>query len=901
MYRIQPLCLTASPTNACGLQGVLETWRCSGVAGSDVDRPAAGQPQPEGGCFAHIVMEFCPLGSLRDILDGRALMKGAGRGDQCMNWVEVLPLAFEMASAMDYMHTPVSTSVSDSCMVGTPSHAAPELLLGTAPTSPATDVYSLGVTLWEVFTGGKPYSGYTLADLLLAKKHPTANMLLFTKAVPFLCKRLCVSCWGEAASRPPMAVILSQLSTLCEMYASGHGDALLQQDAMQEIHEVRGKDGVGAKMDHMELEREKGITIQSAATFCRWKDKDINIIDTPGHVDFTIEVERALRVLDGAILVICGVGGVQSQSITVDRQMKRYDVPRLVFVNKLDRMGANPWRCINMARDKLKLNAAAVQVPIGLEEHLQGLVSLVDRTAYFFEGRMGEEVVVGSIPEELLEEVETRRLELIERLSEVDDEIADLFLNEAAVSPEVLSAAIRRTTLALKFQPVFMGSAFKNKGVQLLLDGVSKYLPCPTDVTNTALDLKQGEAPFRLPCSPSGPFVGLAFKLEEGRYGQLTYLRVYSGTLRKGDYIVNQSTGKKVKVPRLVRMHSDEMQDINEGMAGDIVAIFGVDCASGDTFTDGDVKYAMTSIRVPEPVMSLALTPKDASQFGSFVKALARFQKEDPTFKVNTNAETGEVIISGMGELHLEIYVERMRREYKVDCEVGKPKVSFRETIQTKAVFNYLHKKQSGGAGQFGRVMGYIEPLLEEDGTVAAKGFEFDNDLVGSNIPPEFHSSIEKGFKEAANAGALIGAPVEGVRVVLQDGASHPVDSNELAFRIAAIQAFRQAYAEAEPVILEPVMKVEVTVPGDFQGTVMGDLTRRKGIIMDTSMNGDDALIYAEVPLNNMFGYATILRSNTQGKGEFSMEYAQHAAVTRDVQAELSATFLKARGGAAAH
>lgn len=660
---------------------------------------------------------------------------------------------------------------------------------------------------------------------------------------------------------------------------------------IREIHEVRGKDGVGAKMDHMELEREKGITIQSAATYCVWKDKQINIIDTPGHVDFTIEVERSLRVLDGAILVLCGVGGVQSQSITVDRQMKRYDVPRLVFINKLDRLGSNPWKIIDQARDKLKLNAAAVQVPLGLEEFHEGVVDIIDRKAYTFHGPRGDEIVEQPVPASFTGQVETKRAELIERLADVDDIIAELFLNEQPISPSELHAAIRRATIALKFQPVFMGSAYKNKGVQLLLDGVSRYLPCPTDVANTALDVAKGEEPFVIPCDPRGPLVGLAFKLEEGRYGQLTYMRVYSGTVRKGDTVMNVSSGKRVRVPRLVRVHADEMEDVAAAMAGDIIALFGVECSSGDTFTDGSVQFTMTSIRVPDPVMSVALTPKSADQLQNFNRALQRFQREDPTFKVSTNAENGEIIISGMGELHLDIYVERMRREYKVDCEVGKPKVNYRETISKRGEFSYLHKKQSGGSGQYGKVVGYVEPL-EEDGEVK---YEFANHILGNAIPPEFHTACEKGFREAANAGELIGAPVEGVRVVLTDGASHPVDSNEIAFRLASIAGFRQAVMNAGPQILEPIMKVEVTIPTEFQGAVMGDLNKRKGLVMDSTQNAEDTVLLAQVPLNNMFGYSTALRSATQGKGEFTMEYSHHAAVTREQQEQLTAHYVKTR------
>ncbi|WIA10608.1 hypothetical protein OEZ85_010791 [Tetradesmus obliquus] len=653
---------------------------------------------------------------------------------------------------------------------------------------------------------------------------------------------------------------------------------------IKDIHEVRGKDGVGAKMDSMELEREKGITIQSAATYCTWKDKQINIIDTPGHVDFTIEVERALRVLDGAVLLLCGVGGVQSQSITVDRQMRRYSVPRVVFVNKLDRVGANPWKVIQQARDKLKLNAGAVQIPIGVEEFHEGVVDIVKRRAITFGGAKGLDVVEGPVPADLAEEVEARRAELIERVSEVDDQLAEQFLLEEPIEAEQLAAAIRRATLANKFAPVFMGSAYKNKGVQPLLDGVSDYLPCPTDVQNIALDIDNSEQELTLPCSPSGPFVGLAFKLEEGKYGQLTYMRVYSGKVAKGDFITNSSSGKRTRVPRLVRIHSDELEDIQAASAGDIVALFGIECASGDTFTDGSVNFAMTSIKVPDPVMSVSLTPKSTDQLANFQRALQRFQREDPTFTVSNNAETGETIISGMGELHLDIYVERMRREYKVDCEVGRPKVNYRETIQARAEFTYLHKKQSGGSGQFGKVGGFIEPLPEDSTT----RYEYANEIVGNVIPPEFYPACEKGFREAANAGSLIGAPVEGVRVVLNDGAAHAVDSNEMAFRLAAIGGFRQAYASARPTILEPVMKVEVTVPVEFQGIVMGDLNRRKGMILDSRQEAEDAVIEAMVPLNSMFGYSTVLRSNTQGKGEFAMEYSHHAPVTKEQQEQLT-------------
>ncbi|KAL6965073.1 Elongation factor G-1, mitochondrial [Sarracenia purpurea var. burkii] len=652
---------------------------------------------------------------------------------------------------------------------------------------------------------------------------------------------------------------------------------------IHEIHEVRGRDGVGAKMDSMDLEREKGITIQSAATYCTWNGYQVNIIDTPGHVDFTIEVERALRVLDGAILVLCSVGGVQSQSITVDRQMRRYEVPRLAFINKLDRMGADPWKVLNQARSKLRHHSAAVQFPIGLEDDFQGLVDLVQLKAHYFHGSSGENVVIEEVPADMKAIVAEKRRELIEVVSEVDDKLAEMFLSDEPISSTDLEEAIRRATVAQKFIPVFMGSAFKNKGVQPLLDGVLRYLPCPTEVSNYALDQTNNEEKVMLSGTPAGALVALAFKLEEGRFGQLTYLRIYEGVIKKGDFIINVNTGKKIKVPRLVRMHSDEMEDIQEAHAGQIVAVFGVDCASGDTFTDGSVRYTMTSMNVPEPVMSLAVSPVSKDSGGQFSKALNRFQKEDPTFRVGLDAESGQTIISGMGELHLDIYVERIRREYKVDATVGKPRVNFRETVTQRAEFDYLHKKQTGGQGQYGRVCGYVEPLSHGSPTK----FEFENMIVGQAIPSNFIPAIEKGFKEAANSGSLIGHPVENIRIVLTDGASHAVDSSELAFKLAAIYAFRQCYAAARPVILEPVMLVELKAPTEFQGTVTGDINKRKGVIVGNDQDGDDCVITAHVPLNNMFGYSTALRSMTQGKGEFTMEYKEHSPVSQDVQMQL--------------
>ncbi|KAK9800290.1 hypothetical protein WJX73_004584 [Symbiochloris irregularis] len=659
------------------------------------------------------------------------------------------------------------------------------------------------------------------------------------------------------------------------------------------IHEVRGKDGVGAKMDHMDLEREKGITIQSAATYCQWRNTSINIIDTPGHVDFTIEVERALRVLDGAVLVLCSVGGVQSQSITVDRQMRRYNVPRLAFINKLDRAGADPWKVLKQLREKLRLHCAPLQIPIGLEHEHRGLVDLVTMRGLQFDGAHGQQVTEVPLSAELQLQAEQARAELIEHVANADEELGEKFLMEEPISSEDLSAAIRRATLALKFVPVFMGSAYKNKGVQTLLDGVHDYLPSPLEVSSVALDANKGEEPVQLGGSKDGPLVALAFKLEEGRFGQLTYMRLYSGTLNKGDTLTNVVTGKRIKVPRLVRMHASDMMDISHASAGDIVAMFGIECASGDTFTDGTVRYTMTSMNVPEPVMSLAVMPKVREASSQFSKALNKFTREDPTFKVSVDPESGQTIISGMGELHLEIYVERMKREYKVECEVGNPRVNYREAIQQRATFDYLHRKQSGGQGQYGRVIGYMEPLsLEDAQDLAGPGntpekVVFANETLGNSIPPGFIPACEKGFREACNSGHLTGHPVEDIKIALTDGNSHAVDSNEMSFKLACLYAFKDAFLAARPVVLEPVMNVEVSVPTEFQGTVIGDLNRRKGTILNSEGEEGDTVILAQVPLAEMFGYSTGLRSMTQGKGEFTMEYSTHAPVTQDKQAQL--------------
>ncbi|MBN9683740.1 MULTISPECIES: elongation factor G [unclassified Corallococcus] len=648
---------------------------------------------------------------------------------------------------------------------------------------------------------------------------------------------------------------------------------------IHEIHEVRGKDGVGAVMDSMDLEREKGITIQSAATYAMWGDFNINLIDTPGHVDFTIEVERALRVLDGAILVLCSVSGVQSQSITVDRQMKRYKVPRIAFINKMDRSGANYDRVAAQLKEKLGHHAVKLQYPIGAEDRFQGLIDLLSMKAFYFDGENGEHIREEAIPADMLDEAKLRRDEMIEGIANVDDELGEVFLMDpGSITEEQLRAAVRRATIALKMTPVMCGSAYKNKGVQLLLNAVCSYLPNPKEATNEALDQKNNEAKVILESDPAKPFVGLAFKLEDGRYGQLTYMRIYQGKVSKGDFIINQVNQKKVKVPRIVRMHASEMHDVNEATAGDIVALFGIECASGDTFTDGTVQYTMTSMFVPDAVISLAVTPKNRDTLANFSKALNRFHKEDPTFRVRRDEESAQTIISGMGELHLEIYIERMKREYNCEVVAGKPQVAYRETISQKGEFAYTHKKQTGGSGQFARVCGYVEPLPSD----AVQQYEFVDDIVGGSIPREFIPACDKGFQEAVKKGSLIGFPVVGLRVVINDGAFHAVDSSEMAFKTAAIMGFREGYAAAKPVILEPIMKVEVTAPEDFQGSVVGQLNQRRGTILETGTAEGYVTAVAEVPLNTMFGYSTDLRSATQGKGEFTMEFSKYMPVPRN-------------------
>ncbi len=665
-------------------------------------------------------------------------------------------------------------------------------------------------------------------------------------------------------------------------------------DRIHKIEEVRGG-GDGAKMDHMELEKEKGITITSAATTVHWRgidgrvtsyadgierDTRINIIDTPGHVDFTVEVERSLRVLDGAILVLCSVAGVQSQSITVDRQMKRYKVPRLAFLNKMDRMGADPFKGRDALCEKLRHNAVLLQYPIGKEENFEGVVDLITKTAYYFDGDNGEIVRAKECPRELVDKVEAAREEMLDKVAEFDETTCEKYLEGEELTEEDIHRAVKTGVQTLALTPVFMGSAFKNKGVQLLLESIARYLPSPTTCAlSTVVDENKSER-IEISPDPDGTLLAMAFKITEEQFGQLTYTRIYRGTLNKGDTVYNGRTKKKIRVGRMVRMNSNDRENIDSVHAGDIVALIGVDCASGDTFLgkEDECHLSLEGIHVPIPVIELSIFCQDKNEQAKMTKGLARFLKEDPTFHVYTDEESKETRIAGMGELHLEIYVERLKREYSVNVTVGAPQVNYRETVRCETRYDYIHKKQTGGAGQFGQVVGILRPLTEENKESEGQVFRFHNQIKGGAIPSEYISACEKGFRDVTDKGPLAAFPIINCEVFLQDGKYHDVDSSDMAFRLASRQAMRQAVRAANPVLMEPVMKVEVTGPDEYQGSIIGDISSRRGVIQASESDAvGEVVINAEVPLAEMFGYAGDLRSMTAGKATYTMEFSRYA------------------------
>ena len=658
-----------------------------------------------------------------------------------------------------------------------------------------------------------------------------------------------------------------------------------------EVHEG------AATMDWMEQEQERGITITSAATTCEWKNHQINIIDTPGHVDFTVEVERSLRVLDGAVAVFDGVAGVEPQSETVWRQADRYKVPRICFVNKLDRTGADFYMCVDMIRDRLNATAAVLQIPIGSESDFLGVVDLVGMRALVWPGetQKGEDYMVEEIPADLADAAEEWREKLVETLADADDEFAEKYL-EGEYTTEDITAAIRRGTLADKITPVLTGSAFKNKGVQPMLDAVVAYLPSPLDI-GAIEGVKPGteEVEIREP-SDSAPFSALAFKIAaDPHLGKLTYVRIYSGTLDAGTSVLNSTKDRKERIGKIYRMHANKREEIPTVGAGEIVAVMGLkDTTTGDTLADPAKPVILESMDFPAPVISVAIEPKTKGDQDKLATAIQRLAEEDPTFQVKSDEETGQTIISGMGELHLEVLVDRMRREFRVEANVGKPQVAYRETI-TRPVekVEYTHKKQTGGSGQFGRVIISVEPNPPKADDEEAGGYAFVNKVTGGRIPREYIPSVDAGCKEAMENGVLAGYPMVDIAVTLLDGAYHDVDSSELAFKIAGSMAFKDAARKAAPVLLEPMMAVEVVTPEDFMGDVIGDLNSRRGQIQAMDERSGARVVTALVPLSEMFGYVGDLRSKTQGRASYSMQFDSYSEVPKNVAEEIIA---KARG-----
>jgi len=697
--------------------------------------------------------------------------------------------------------------------------------------------------------------------------------------------------WGSRFVSFLVNVHFMDLTKVRNMGISAHIDSgkttlseriLFYAGRIHRIQEVKG-DGDGATMDYMDLERERGITITSAATSVTWGDCAINLIDTPGHVDFTVEVERSLRVLDGAILVLCSVGGVQSQSMTVDRQMQRYKIPRLAFVNKMDRTGANFERVVGQLKDKLGCHAIPMQIPIGKEDKLEGVVDLVRMKGLYFDGSNGETVRVEEIPAELQEAAAAARHTMLEDLAMYSDSLMEKLLSEEVPTEDEIHEVVKSAVQSQSITPVFCGSAYKNKGVQPLLDAVVRYLPNPLERKVYAKKWDNPDETFELEPDPAKPFVGMAFKIVDDPYGQLTFMRLYQGTAVKGETYINQRTSQKQRFSRIVRMHADKREEVDTAEAGDIVAMMGVDAASGDTYAS-EAKYcSLENMFVPEPVIKMAITPTKREGLDKLGKALQRFTREDPTFRVATDDETGETVIAGMGELHLDIYVERIRREFKVDVEVGAPKVSYREAPTRSTKYDYKHKKQTGGSGQYAHIIGQLEPLAED----AEEPFIFEDNVVGGRVPREYIPSVEKGFRAVLGKGPIAGFPIVGVKASLDDGSYHDVDSSDMAFQTCARAGFREAFLATKPVLLEPIMKMEVEVPSDFQGPVTGELNKRRGLIVSTETVGNTSTIIAEVPLAETFGYSTDLRSMTQGQGVFTMEFAKYRPTPGNIQKEI--------------
>ncbi len=639
-----------------------------------------------------------------------------------------------------------------------------------------------------------------------------------------------------------------------------------------------------ATMDWMEQEKERGITITSAATTCVWNDNRVNLIDTPGHVDFTVEVERSLRVLDGAIGVFCSVGGVQPQSETVWRQADRYEVPRLIYVNKMDRIGADFFNVLAQTKEKLHANSVPIQIPIGAEDNFKGFVDLVEMKAYTFSE---EKILVNykeiPVPDDLKDKALEYRDKMLEAISEVEDSIMEKYLAGEEVSVPEIKAALRKGCILNKLFPMLCGSSFKNKGVQHLLNAVVDYLPSPVDVPAIKGVNPKDDSDMERKASDSEPFSALAFKVMTDPFvGRLTFFRVYSGVLTNGSYVYNSTKGNKERIGRLLQMHANKRDEITEVHAGDIAAAVGLkDTTTGDTLCDEGNQVILEAMNFPEPVISVAIEPKTKAENDKLGVALQKMAEEDPTFRVKVDQETGQTIISGMGELHLEIIVDRIKREFKVEATVGAPQVAYRETIKGKSDINNKYVKQTGGKGQYGHVVCKFEP------TELGKGFVFENNVVGGKIPREYFPAIEKGFKEAMNNGVLAGYPVVDVKAILYDGSYHDVDSSEMAFKICAIQAFKEGMRKATPTILEPIMDVEVETPEDYAGSVMGDINSRRGRIEEVSDRNKTKIIRGKVPLANMFGYSTELRSMSQGRASYTMQFALYEEVPKNIADEI--------------